>query len=172
MDHGGIAQHLLGGPVGDLAAARHHKGAPHDRAHGIKIVVDQHDRIALGIERADARDDLLEQPRMHAGEGFVELIGPNGSGKTTTINMVAGALKPDAGAIALDGRDIVGMPAFRFARAGIGRTFQVPRLFKRMTVIENLVVPALTGARTSGREAFGRAREILAFLKFEHLADA
>ena len=103
---------------------------------------------------------------------IVGLIGPNGSGKTTTINLVAGALRPDNGSITLDGRDIVGMPAYAFARAGVGRTFQVPRLFKRMTVIENLIVPALTDTRTSRRQAEARAREILAFVRFEHLADA
>jgi len=100
------------------------------------------------------------------------LIGPNGSGKTTTINLVAGALRPDKGSITLDGRDIVGIPAYAFARAGVGRTFQVPRLFKRMTVIENLIVPALTDTRTSRRQAEARARETLAFVRFEHLADA
>jgi len=103
---------------------------------------------------------------------IVGLIGPNGSGKTTTINLVAGALRPDSGSIMLDGRDIVGMPAYAFARAGVGRTFQVPRLFKRMTVIENLIVPALTDTGTSRRQAEARAREILAFVRFEHLADA
>lgn len=103
---------------------------------------------------------------------IVGLIGPNGSGKTTTINLVAGALKPDKGSIMLGGRNIVGSPAYVFARAGVGRTFQVPRLFKRMTVIENLMVPALTSVRTSGREAQARAREILVFLRLEHVADA
>jgi branched-chain amino acid transport system ATP-binding protein len=103
---------------------------------------------------------------------IVGLIGPNGSGKTTNINLVAGALRPDNGSIMLDGRDIVGMPAYAFVRAGVGRTFQVPRLFKRMTVIENLIVPALTDTRTGRRQAVARAREILAFVRFEHLADA
>jgi branched-chain amino acid transport system ATP-binding protein len=103
---------------------------------------------------------------------IVGLIGPNGSGKTTTINMVAGAFRPDTGTIMLDGRNLVGQPSYAFARGGIGRTFQVPRLFRRMTVLENLMVPALTNARTSRRQAEARAREILAFVRFEHLADA
>ena len=103
---------------------------------------------------------------------IVGLIGPNGSGKTTTINLVAGAFRPDTGTIMLDGRDIVGQPSYAFARAGVGRTFQVPRLFRRMTVLENLMVPALTAMRTSRRQAEARAREILAFVRFEHLADA
>jgi len=108
---------------------------------------------------------------LHRGE-IVGLIGPNGSGKTTTINLVTGALRPDGGAITLGGRSLVGMPAFRFARAGVGRTFQVPRLFRRMTVIENLMVPALTAAHTGHRQAEARAREILAFVRFDHLAHA
>jgi branched-chain amino acid transport system ATP-binding protein len=103
---------------------------------------------------------------------IVGLIGPNGSGKTTTINMVAGAFRPDTGTIMLDGRNLVGQPSYAFARGGIGRTFQVPRLFRRMTVLENLMVPALTNTRTSHRQAEARAREILAFVRFEHLADA
>src|SRR5262249_57784259 len=89
---------------------------------------------------------------------IVGLIGPNGSGKTTTINLVAGALRPDSGSIMLDGRDIVGMPAYAFARAGVGRTFQVPRLFKRMSVIGNLIVPALTHTRTRRPQADRPAR--------------
>jgi branched-chain amino acid transport system ATP-binding protein len=103
---------------------------------------------------------------------IVGLIGPNGSGKTTTINLVAGAFRPDTGTIMLDGRNLVGQPSYAFARGGIGRTFQVPRLFRRMTVLENLMVPALTNTRTSRRQAESRAREILAFVRFEHLADA
>lgn len=103
---------------------------------------------------------------------LVGLIGPNGSGKTTTINLIAGALKPDSGSMMLDGTEMAGKPAFAFARSGVARTFQVPRLFKRMTVIENLVVPALTHAGTSRRQAEARAGEILAFLRLEPLAHA
>jgi branched-chain amino acid transport system ATP-binding protein len=103
---------------------------------------------------------------------LVGLIGPNGSGKTTTINLVAGALRPDSGSIALDGKDMAGMTAYAFARGGVARTFQVPRLFKRMTVIENLIVPALTNPRTRRKLAEARAREILAFLHLEELTQA
>ena len=108
---------------------------------------------------------------LHRGE-LVGLIGPNGSGKTTTINLIAGALRPDSGAITLRGRNMAGLPAYAFARGGVARTFQVPRLFRRMTVIENLIVPALTDASTRRAQATARAREVLAFLRLEQLADA
>lgn len=98
------------------------------------------------------------------------LIGPNGSGKTTTINLVTGALKPDKGSIVLDGTGMTGQPAHKFARGGVARTFQVPRLFKRMSVLENLIVPALTDAHVRRAEAEERAREVLRFLRLQHLA--
>jgi branched-chain amino acid transport system ATP-binding protein/branched-chain amino acid transport system permease protein len=71
---------------------------------------------------------------------IVGLIGPNGSGKTTVLNLISGALAPDAGAIRLDGRDIVGMGAHRIARLGIARTFQLVRVLESMSVIENVMV--------------------------------
>jgi ABC-type branched-subunit amino acid transport system ATPase component len=100
------------------------------------------------------------------------LIGPNGSGKTTTIDMIAGAMRPDRGAIHVDGIDMTGRPAHLFARRGVARTFQVPRLFKRMSVVENLLVPGLAARAARFPDAHKRAREVLRFLKLEHLASA
>jgi branched-chain amino acid transport system ATP-binding protein len=102
---------------------------------------------------------------------IVGLIGPNGSGKTTTINMLTGMLKPDDGTISVEGRDMARAPAHHFARSGIARTFQVPRLFRRMTVLENLLVPALSDPAERHASATLRAREILSFLRLDHLAD-
>lgn len=99
------------------------------------------------------------------------LIGPNGSGKTTTINLITGTLKPDQGNIMLNGAGMTGKPAHQFARGGVARTFQVPRLFRRMTVIENMIVPALTDGRVKRSVAEERAREVLHFLRLQHLAD-
>jgi branched-chain amino acid transport system ATP-binding protein len=79
-----------------------------------------------------------------AGE-IVGLIGPNGSGKTTLLNVASGLLRPDAGRIEIAGRDAGGLAPHRFARLGIGRTFQQIRLFAGMTVEENLTVGALAG---------------------------
>jgi branched-chain amino acid transport system ATP-binding protein len=74
------------------------------------------------------------------GEGeIVGLIGPNGSGKTTLINLISGMLKGDRGAIRLGGGDVTGKPAFRLARSGIARTFQLVRVIGEMTALENVI---------------------------------
>lgn len=75
------------------------------------------------------------------------LIGPNGSGKTTMINCVSGALFNDDGEIVFEGQDITALPAYRRARLGIARSFQIPRPFRSMTVIENLYIPLEFAAR-------------------------
>jgi branched-chain amino acid transport system ATP-binding protein len=69
------------------------------------------------------------------------LIGPNGSGKTTMINCVSGALFNDGGRVLFKGENITGMPAYRRARMGIARSFQIPRPFRSMSVLENLHIP-------------------------------
>jgi branched-chain amino acid transport system ATP-binding protein len=74
------------------------------------------------------------------GERF-GLIGPNGSGKTTLINCVSGVLPHDGGSIHFDGEEISKLPAYQRTRRGIARSFQIPRPFGSMSVLENLVVP-------------------------------
>lgn len=90
----------------------------------------------------------------------VGLIGPNGSGKTTLVNTVTGVEPPDAGRVRLAGRDVTGAPAPAAARVGLARTFQSPRPFLRMTVLENVAVAALLRAPRV-TEAFAAAQEIL-----------
>ena len=95
------------------------------------------------------------------GERF-GLIGPNGSGKTTLINCISGALRNDAGTIVFNGEEISKLPAFVRLRRGIARSFQVPRPFKSMTVLENLLVPIdFAGHGQSGRQAMEEVRHIL-----------
>ena len=74
------------------------------------------------------------------GERF-GLIGPNGSGKTTLINCISGALANDGGSILFDGAEISKLPAYKRTRRGIARSFQIPRPFGSMSVLENLIVP-------------------------------
>lgn len=78
---------------------------------------------------------------------IVGLLGPNGSGKTTAMNLISGALVPDAGRIRFAGRDIAGLAPHRIARAGIARTFQLVRVFRTMTVRENVRAGATFGGR-------------------------
>ena len=68
------------------------------------------------------------------------LIGPNGSGKTTLINVISGLFKPDLGKVFLEGRDITGLPPWKLYQMGIARTFQIPQLFWKLTVLENLLI--------------------------------
>ncbi len=75
--------------------------------------------------------------KLEASE-LVSIIGPNGAGKTTVFNMITGVYPPTKGRIAFDGRDITGVPPYRIARYGITRTFQNIRLFKEMTVFDNV----------------------------------
>lgn len=100
--------------------------------------------------------------RVDAGE-TVGLIGPNGSGKTTTLNLISGALARDAGRILLDGRDIAPLPPHRRARLRVARTFQLVRVLPGMTVLENVMAGRLFGFAPSGlRRARGEAEELLA----------
>jgi branched-chain amino acid transport system ATP-binding protein len=105
-----------------------------------------------------------------SGNELVGLIGPNGSGKTTLINTIGGIYQPDGGKIHFNGRDIGRLKANEVVRHGVGRTFQVTRAFRRMTVMDNMLVPALAVYPEKGRKAWEkRAREVLDFLTIDHL---
>jgi branched-chain amino acid transport system ATP-binding protein len=86
------------------------------------------------------------------------LIGPNGAGKTTLVNMVNGTLDPTEGDVVFEGQSMRGVPAYRRAHLGIGRTFQVMKPFPGMSVLENVLVGALFG-ENGGERNLERARE-------------
>lgn len=107
-----------------------------------------------------------------SGNELVGLIGPNGSGKSTLVNCIGGIHTPEGGRIFFDGMDITTKKPHEVARLGIGRTFQVTRAFRRMTVMENLLVPGMALAPQRGLAAWKeRAREVLDFLTMAHLRD-
>ena len=101
------------------------------------------------------------------------LIGPNGSGKTTTVNLLSGLYRPDGGTIRLDGERIDRLRPHEIAARGVGRTFQVPKLFGTMTVQENVLVPALAardrGSGQSMAEILQRTGQLLEFVTLDRL---
>ena len=104
------------------------------------------------------------------GERF-GLIGPNGSGKTTLINCIAGSLRNDAGSILFDGQEVSRLPAYLRTRCGIARSFQIPRPFASMSVLENLLVPLEYVAHRGSLLKADADEEAMALLRDIGLAD-
>jgi len=104
------------------------------------------------------------------GERF-GLIGPNGSGKTTLINCISGALPNDAGSIRFDGEEISKLPAYQRTRRGIARSFQIPRPFGSMSVLENLIVPLEYVVHRGSLHTSDTRAEAMEILKGMGLAD-
>lgn len=89
----------------------------------------------------------LNDVSIKADENYIySIIGPNGAGKTTFFNVISGVYKQDTGKTMFDGQDITGLPQYKIARAGLGRTFQNIRLFKGLTVLESLMTSRDTTA--------------------------
>jgi branched-chain amino acid transport system ATP-binding protein len=106
----------------------------------------------------------VNQVSFEVREGeILGLIGPNGSGKSTTFNLIAGTLSPSSGSIRLKGDEIGGLPAHEICHRGIGRTFQIPRPFRKLSLVENVALAAYYGQAGSinRSEAHKRAEEAL-----------
>jgi len=120
----------------------------------------------------DALADVSFQ--LEAGH-MLALIGPNGAGKSTCFNVLGGQLRPDAGSVRLDGRELVGLPAGKICRLGVGRTFQTAATFRSMTVLENVQTALLSRDRLLlrpwRRAAAHRADEAMALLQQVRMAD-
>ncbi|MEV0717159.1 ABC transporter ATP-binding protein [Asanoa sp. NPDC050611] len=131
---------------------------------------------AVELTKAFGGNVVLDQTTVSFRHGKVNaLIGPNGSGKTTFFNCVTGLIRPDSGRVSYAGADITRRTPHAIARAGLGRTFQLCRVFPRMTVLDNVLaatrphgVNLFRGAR--GRAEVDRARGWLTKLGIEHLA--
>jgi ABC-type branched-subunit amino acid transport system ATPase component/ABC-type branched-subunit amino acid transport system permease subunit len=131
-----------------------------------------------GLEKRFGGVRAVDGASFAVPEGSITaLIGPNGSGKTTVFNLVGGTMSPDAGEVWFDGQRIDGKPPWQRAHLGLGRTFQITRLFHEMTVLENVVAPlrefrigGLSADAVSGREA-RRAEELLDFVGMRKYRD-
>ena len=94
------------------------------------------------------------------------LIGPNGSGKSTTFNCIAGMYQPSAGTVTFQGQEIGGLPAYEVCHSGIGRTYQIPRPFRNLTLVENVALSAWFGqnGKTARAQCWAQAEAALAMV--------
>jgi branched-chain amino acid transport system ATP-binding protein len=117
-----------------------------------------------GIPALDGVSLTVEGEKIHG------VIGPNGAGKTTMFNVINGVYGPDRGRIVFKGRNITRLKPNRIASLGMGRTFQVARVFNEMTLMENMMVPVIP-RRLSKRVGEEKALELLEMAELGHLKD-
>ncbi|WP_332825979.1 branched-chain amino acid ABC transporter ATP-binding protein/permease [Ramlibacter sp.] len=149
-----------GGPQAGEGLLRATAGAPLLEVRG----------LSKAFKGVQALDDVTLQVRQ--GE-ILGLLGPNGSGKSTFINVVSGHYPLTAGEVIFDGRNLTGAPAHRMARAGIARTYQIPRPFAHMTVLQNVSMVAMFGgAALNEKDATREAWKWLEFTGLQARANA
>jgi len=120
-----------------------------------------------GITKVFGGFKAVDRVSFDLAEGeILGLIGPNGSGKSTTFNLISGALAPGGGSIEFLGREIAGSPASHVAQFGIARTYQIPRPFRKLSLLENVALAAYYGQsdRPSREKAYAQAQEALALV--------
>ena len=119
-----------------------------------------------GLHKAFGGLVAVNQLAFAVDEGeILGLIGPNGSGKTTVLNLITGDIRPDAGRVRLSGRNLVGLGPYRICRRRVSRTFQLVRVFPGMTARENVLVGSAFGSRrTALRASAGRVDELLDYV--------
>lgn len=121
-----------------------------------------------GLSKAFSGVRALNDVTLEVYKGeILGLIGPNGSGKSTFINVVSGHYKPTAGEVLFEGEKLSGLDAHRFAQAGIARTYQIPRPFSHMTVLENVAMVGMFGG--TGMSRSDALREAQTFIEFAGL---
>jgi branched-chain amino acid transport system ATP-binding protein len=103
---------------------------------------------------------------------IIGIMGPNGSGKTTLINVISGVYMPDEGRVIFEGKDITYIPSHLRARMGILRTYQTPRPFRKLSVIENVAIAVRNNPRYNRENVYKVSRDILTFVGLEKYIDA
>lgn len=149
------------------------------RAHpdgGLGLTVRSMRKAFGGVQALSGVDLEVAPATIHA------IVGPNGSGKTTLLNIITGYVRQDSGRVVLGGDDVTRWPAHRMARAGVGRTFQTPRLLPELSALDNVILGAYTreratgpavalGLRSARREAAELRAEASGYLRFVGLAE-
>jgi branched-chain amino acid transport system ATP-binding protein len=130
-------------------------------AHGIVLEARDLRKAFGGVQAVDGCSFAVPRGKICG------LIGPNGSGKTTTFNLLTGLTQPDGGQVFHDGVDIAGLKPYRIFHRGITRTFQITRVFREMTVLENML--SVTGLAVPEAAARERAEELLALVNLTKL---
>ncbi len=130
--------------------------------------------VVEGVRKAFKGVQALGGADLEVRRGeILGLVGPNGSGKSTLINVVSGHYAADGGSIRFEGKELVGQPAHRIARAGIARTYQIPRPFGHLTVLQNVALPPMFSQAVMDRpSAEGEARRWLEFTGLSDKANA
>ena len=154
------------GPMVDRPTPKAAGDAPRisTKASGEPLLVVRQVRKAFKGVQALGGVDL----EVRRGE-ILGLVGPNGSGKSTLINVVSGHYAADAGSIRLEGEELLGMPAHRIARAGVARTYQIPRPFSTLSVLQNIALPPMFGQVVMDRRR--AEEEAWRWLDFTNLGD-
>jgi branched-chain amino acid transport system ATP-binding protein len=125
--------------------------------HNHGVILETHN-----LAKAFGNVKAVTSVTMDVQEGeILGILGPNGSGKTTLFNLLTGVHMPDAGHVLFNGRDVTRATPFQRSRDGIGRTYQIPRPFGNMTVLENLMVAAAYGGRMSEKACRPKMDDIL-----------
>jgi branched-chain amino acid transport system ATP-binding protein len=127
---------------------------------------------AIDLVKSFGRLRAVDGFSMNIEPGAVKaLIGPNGAGKTTFVNLVTGVLSPDSGRIRMDRRCLLRLSPYERARLGVARTYQIPKPYPNLTVLENVLVSAYFAGGLRGEEALSAAEEALRFVGISSLAD-
>jgi branched-chain amino acid transport system permease protein len=126
--------------------------------------------VARNVAKAFKGVQALAEVSLEVRRGeILGLVGPNGSGKSTFINVVSGHYRADGGSLLFEGEELVGRPAHRIARSGIARTYQIPRPFPQLTVLQNVALPPMFGQVTMDRAS--AEAQAWRWLEFTKLSD-
>jgi len=126
---------------------------------------------AIQVSKSYKKKTVVDRVSLEVRPGeIVGLLGPNGAGKTTTFRMIVGLIRPSAGRVVIDGREVTNWPMYKRCRAGLGYLSQEPSIFRGLTVADNIrAVLQVRGMR--GRAAIHRTLDLMEQLGIEHLAD-